>query len=164
MHREEFHFVSAFQVVEHLGSIMPFVLAAYRCVKPGGLFVLSVPNRARRKDLGFESLDYPPHHLSRWAEDQLSMVAEMLGAELLSIAKEPLNKSQTIGALRIKELPELVPLKFPGREFIFKIISRVLLTFPLSLVWQHTHISEHLRMYGLSMVAIMRKPPTNLQM
>ena len=39
---------------------MPFVGAAYRCVKPGGMLVLSVPNQARRKDLSFGSLDYPP--------------------------------------------------------------------------------------------------------
>ena len=65
---------------------MPFVWSAYRCVKPGGALVLSLPNRARCRDFGFESLDYPPHHLSRWAENlenQLSMIAEMLAAEVL---------------------------------------------------------------------------------
>jgi len=162
-HHEEFDCVSAFQVVEHLGSIMPFVSAAYGCVKPGGLLVISVPNRARRRAPGFESLDYPPHHLSRWAENHLSMIAEILDAELLSIAKEPLNKSQTIGALRIKELPELLPARFAGREFILKVMSRLPLTFPLSLVWRRLKIAERLGMYGMSMVAIIRKPSTRLQ-
>ena len=44
-HSEEFDLVSAFQVIEHLRSVMPFVVAAYRCVKPGGILVLSVPNQ-----------------------------------------------------------------------------------------------------------------------
>lgn len=157
-HSDEFDLVSAFQVIEHLGSVMPFVEAAYRCVKPGGILVLSVPNRARRRDLSFGSLDYPPHHISRWTEEQLSMIAAKLNAELVAIAKEPLDKSQTIGALRIKELPELLPYEFIGRNFIIKVLSRLAFTFPLSLVWRSLDISERLSMYGMSMVAIIRKP------
>lgn len=163
-HSDEFDFVTAFQIIEHLGSVMPFVEAAYRCVKPGGVLVLSVPNRARRRDLSFGSLDYPPHHISRWSEDQLSIIAAKLNAELLAIAKEPLNKSQTIGALRIKELPELLPYSFIGRDFIIRALSRVVLTFPVSLVWSNLDLSKRLNMYGMSVVAIMRKPvgPTKL--
>lgn len=157
-HRDEFDLVSAFQVIEHLDSVMPFVRAAYRCVKPGGMLALSVPNRARRKDLRFGSLDYPPHHISRWAEGQLSMIAAQLNGELVSIAKQPLNKSQTIGALRIEELPKLLPFEFPGRDCVIKVISRLALTFPLSLAWQHLRMAERLGMYGMSMIAIIRKP------
>ncbi|MEO7863442.1 MAG: class I SAM-dependent methyltransferase [Nitrospirales bacterium] len=157
-HGEEFDLVSALQVIEHLGSVMPFVLAAYGCVKPGGMLVLSVPNRARRKDSSFGSLDYPPHHMSRWTEDQLSMIAVQLNAELVSVAKEPLNTSQTIAALRMKELPVLLPFAFIGRDFISKVTSRLALTFPLSLVWKNLKMDERLSMYGMSMVAIIRKP------
>jgi 2-polyprenyl-3-methyl-5-hydroxy-6-metoxy-1,4-benzoquinol methylase len=157
-HGEQFDLVSAFQVIEHLGSVMPFVWAAYRCVKPGGILALSVPNRARRRDLSFGSLDYPPHHISRWAKDQLSMIAMQLNAELVSIAKEPLDKSQTIGALRLKELPELLPFEFASRDFIIKVLSRLALTFPFSLVWKNLRMAERLSMYGMSMIAIIRKP------
>lgn len=157
-HGEKFDLVSAFQVIEHLGSVMPFVRAAYRCVKPGGILVLSVPNRARRSDLSFGSLDYPPHHISRWAEDQLSMIAVELNAELVSIAKQPLDKSQTIGALRLKELPELMPFEFVSRAFVIKVVSRLALTFPLSLIWTSLKMAERLNMYGMSMIAMIRKP------
>lgn len=162
-HGEEFDLVSAIQVIEHLGSVMPFVGAAYRCVKPGGMLVLSVPNRARRKDLSFGSLDYPPHHMSRWAEEQLSLIAVQLNAELVSIAKEPLNKSQTIAALRRKELLALLPCAFVGRDFITKVVSRLALTFPLSLVWKSLKMAERLRMHGMSMIAIIRKPMAEQQ-
>lgn len=157
-HGEEFDLVSAFQVIEHLGCVMPFVMSAYRCVKPGGVLVLSVPNRARRRDLSYGSLDYPPHHMSRWDEDQLSMIAMALNSELVSIAKQPLDKSQTVVALRLKELPEFLPVQFVGRDFIIKVMSRLALTFPLSLVWRQLRISERLCMYGMSLVAIIRKP------
>ena len=79
------------------------------------------------------------------------------------MVKEPLDRSQTIGALRNKELPELLPLKFAGRDFIFQILSRLLLTFPLFLAWQHMEIAERLGLYGMSMVAIIRTPTTQLQ-
>lgn len=162
-HSNEFDVVTAFQVVEHLGAVMPFVAAAYRCVKPGGILILSVPNRERRKDLGFGSLDYPPHHLSRWKEDQLAMVADQLDARIVSIAKQPLNKSQTIGALRLKELQHLLPVNLFGRAFVIKVVSRLLLTFPLSLCWKRLRCAERLDMYGLSMVAIIQKPITVCQ-
>lgn len=159
-HSNEFDVVTAFQVVEHLGAVMPFVAAAYRCVTPGGILVLSVPNRARRKDLSFGSLDYPPHHLSRWAEQQLGMVADQLGARTVSIAKEPLNKSQTIGALRTKELQHLLPVNFLGRTMFIKVFSRLVLSFPLSLIWSNLRLAERLGMYGMSMVATIQKPTT----
>jgi len=160
-HSEQFDLVSAFQIIEHLGSVMPFVSSAYKCVKPGGLLVLSVPNRARRKDPGFDPLDYPPHHLSRWTEDQLSLIAAKLDAELVTLAKEPLTKAQTIDALRFKELRELLPSKFPGRDLLIKVISRLALTFPLSLMWNMLKMSKRLRMHGISMIAIIRKPMAN---
>jgi 2-polyprenyl-3-methyl-5-hydroxy-6-metoxy-1,4-benzoquinol methylase len=158
-HADEFDLVSAFQVIEHLGTIMPFVAAAYRCVKPGGVLALSVPNQARRTDSSFGSLDYPPHHISRWAEDQLTTIAATLNAQLVSIAKQPLSRSETIGALRIKELPEFLPGNFVGHDFVMKVLSRLALTFPLSLLWSALGISERLKMYGMSMVAVIRKPP-----
>ena len=86
------------------------------------------------------------------------MIAVQLNAELVSIAKEPLNKSQSIAALRRKELPVLLPFSFVGRDFIIKITSRLALTFPLSLVWKNLKMAERLSMYGMSMVAIIRKP------
>ena len=86
------------------------------------------------------------------------MIAMALNAELVSIAKQPLDKSQTIIALRLKELPELLPFQFVGRDLIIKVISRLALTFPFSLVWRNLKMAERLCMYGMSLVAIIRKP------
>ena len=46
-HHEQYDIVCAFQVVEHLPEIMPFVLAAMSCVKKDGILIVSVPNRER---------------------------------------------------------------------------------------------------------------------
>jgi hypothetical protein len=87
-----------------------------------------VPNRARRRNLSFGSLIIR-HTTCQWAEDQLSMIAVQLNADLVSIAKEPINKSDTIGGLRSKELPELLPFQFVGRDFIIKVIAASLSLF-----------------------------------
>ena len=152
-----FDFVSAFQVIEHLTRVLPFVRAAYRCVKPGGVLVLSVPNRERRKDLSFGSLDYPPHHISRWHENQLALLAQELNSTILTVAKEPLSRSQTIEALRIKELPELIPFPFYGRNTVFKILSRLALTYPMSLAWRKQGMNARLGMFGLSLLIVIQK-------
>lgn len=157
-HEEEFDVVTAFQVVEHLDDIMSFLHAAYLCVKPGGLLVFSVPNRNRRKGTEFGSLDYPPHHASRWGQDQIAVVAEQLNAKLFLVAKQPLDKSQTIGALRLKELPALFPYHFTGRDFLFKVLSRMAMIYPLGLIWRNSIVNKWLDMYGLSMMAILQKP------
>lgn len=156
-HHDEFDLVSAFQVIEHLGSVMPFVQAAYQCVKPGGTLVLSVPNRNCRKGDDFGSLDYPPHHLSRWAEEQLMSVARRLNGRVLSIARQPLDRPQTIEALRRKELPAIVPFHFPGRGFLLKVLSRLALTFPLSLIWRGMNAGNRLGMFGASLIVTIQK-------
>jgi SAM-dependent methyltransferase len=157
-HHEQFDLVSAFQVIEHVASVMPFVRASYACVKPGGVLVLSVPYRDRRRDPEFGSLDYPPHHLSRWSEAQLTFVARALGARVLEVAKEPLGVPQTVAALRRDQLPALVPYRFAGRELAFKVASRLALTFPMSRLWSRLDMSGRLGMFGMSMLIALEKP------
>jgi SAM-dependent methyltransferase len=91
-HRDQFDFVSAFQVIEHLDSVMPFVRASY------------------------------------------------------------------IDALRHKELPALVPFRFRGRDTAFKVVSRLLLGFPMSLAWTRLAMPSRLGMFGMSMVIVLEKP------
>jgi len=67
--RGRFDVVTAFQVIEHLSEVQPFVRAARDCLKPGGKLLITAPNRLRRFRDPFEPLDHPPHHLSRWTSD-----------------------------------------------------------------------------------------------
>jgi 2-polyprenyl-3-methyl-5-hydroxy-6-metoxy-1,4-benzoquinol methylase len=155
---EQFSVVCGFQILEHLSKVMPFVRAAYKCVKPGGVLALSVPNRNRRRNPSFGSLDYPPHHLTRWGDDQLSIMSEEIGAQSVEIIKQPMTRMQIIGALRIKELQTIFPRPFYGRDLLIKGVSRALLSFPLSTAFYRLKIHKRMQMWGLSLLAIFKKP------
>lgn len=158
MFPNHFSFVTAFQVLEHIAPIMPFAKSAFNCVRPGGVLVVSVPNRDRRREPGFEVLDHPPHHMSRWSVAQFSILAHQLGGSLRAVVKEPLNKSQTVSALRTGELEVLMPRWVPARSVLVKACSRIALMPPLSLAWRALRLPERFSMWGMSMVAIIQKP------
>ncbi len=157
LHSDRYDVVTAFQVIEHLDQVMPFAAAAFECVRPGGLLVLSVPNRDRRRDHSFGSLDHPPHHLSRWDAAQLTSIANRLGGKVSAVVRQPLTRAQTVGALRHDELPALVPVAFPWREAVFKVISRALLSTPINWLWDYLDMNARLEMYGMSLVVAIRK-------
>ncbi len=81
-HAGGFDVVTMFQVVEHVQPIIPFVSAAFACVKPGGLLVMSVPYLGRLRPASFEVLDHPPHHISRWDATPFHWLASRLGARV----------------------------------------------------------------------------------
>ena len=84
-----FDVVTAFQVIEHIPEVPPFVRSASACLKPGGKLLLTVPNRLRRFRAPFEPLDHPPHHLSRWTARQFQELAQLIGLKLVAIRYEP---------------------------------------------------------------------------
>ncbi len=155
---ESFSVVTAFQVLEHVIDIVGFASAAYQCVAPGGALVVSVPNRDRRNRTGFESLDHPPHHLTRWAEKQLYVLADTLKAQVECVVKQPLDSANIIAALRQREIPSLLPERIYGRSFLIKAISRALLAFPLSSIFFGAGFDKKLSMYGMPIAVVLRKP------
>jgi len=158
-HREQFDVVTAFQVLEHLDNIMPFVEAAYRCVAPGGLLYVSVPNRGRRLRTEFEALDHPPHHITKWGARQLHALAEQLGAELLGIEYEKMDNRQIISALRQRDLPAVLPERLPARDLLIKAFSKLLLTPPLSMLMRSNFMQQRKGLYGHTVLAVLRKRP-----
>ena len=156
--QDGFDIVTAFQVIEHLDAIMPFVDSCYQCVKPGGRLILSVPNRERRTHTQLEALDHPPHHITRWSDAQLQTVAALLGAELLDVEQQSMDKRQIINAFRKKELAVMFAENLPGRDILIKALSRLLLTFPFSNLTQSKLLQKRLSLYGHTIVAAIRKP------
>lgn len=59
-----FDIITAFEVIEHVPDINMFVKQITDYLKPGGIIILSVPNKGRLPIK--ESFDYPPDHLSRF--------------------------------------------------------------------------------------------------
>lgn len=158
-HREQFDVVTAFQVLEHLDEIMPFVEDAYRCVAPGGVLYVSVPNRQRRLRSEFEALDHPPHHITKWGSEQLYALANQLGAELLGIEYEKMDNRQIISALRQRELPALLPERLPVRDLLIKALSKLLLIPPLSMLMSSNFMQQRNGLYGHTVLAGLRKRP-----
>lgn len=88
-HEGCFDVVTAFQVLEHLDSVVPFTKQAAACLRPGGRLLVSVPNRHRLWRQPDEPLDCPPHHLSRWSHYQFEQLAQRSGLILHSVYFEP---------------------------------------------------------------------------
>jgi 2-polyprenyl-3-methyl-5-hydroxy-6-metoxy-1,4-benzoquinol methylase len=65
----EFDVVTNFQVLEHLDDPTPFLSAAAACVKPGGMLILTTPNRPA-------SVSENPYHVHEYTAAEL---ASLLG-------------------------------------------------------------------------------------
>lgn len=83
-----FDVVTAFQALEHLEDVSSLVLPGIELLRPGGRLVVSVPNRQRLPVNEVAVLDWPPHHLSRWAPEQFARLAEAFGLELVEVRCE----------------------------------------------------------------------------
>jgi 2-polyprenyl-3-methyl-5-hydroxy-6-metoxy-1,4-benzoquinol methylase len=87
--RETFDVVCAFQLLEHLPTIVEAVEPARACLRPGGTLFVSVPTRERTRKAGLEPLDCPPHHVSRWAPAQFQVLAERFDLRLRRVQTQP---------------------------------------------------------------------------
>lgn len=80
--------VCAFQVLEHVADVAGFLAALKAIAAPGGLVLISVPNRNRYRE-ALEPNDVPPHHLTRWAPQTMWRAAQLSGLEPLELLLEP---------------------------------------------------------------------------
>jgi 2-polyprenyl-3-methyl-5-hydroxy-6-metoxy-1,4-benzoquinol methylase len=71
----QFDVVTNFQVLEHLEDPSPFLAAAAACVKPGGMLVLTTPNR-------LASVSENPYHVHEYVADELRSLLERFFAHV----------------------------------------------------------------------------------
>jgi SAM-dependent methyltransferase len=120
-----FDVVTAFHLLEHIDDPVGAVRAAATCLRPGGRLFVSVPNRARSYRSDHEPLDCPPHHVTRWSQDQLRALAERTGLVVRTIGFEPPDLSvaraltRRDAATRLHHLPDL------SRELAVKVWGKV---------------------------------------
>jgi SAM-dependent methyltransferase len=88
--QEKFDVVTFFEVLEHQDDPQAFLDTAKTFLKDDGFIALSVPNR-NRWQVGTDSLDYPPNHLTRWSPAALRNFIESNGFEMLSLREQPLT-------------------------------------------------------------------------
>jgi SAM-dependent methyltransferase len=86
----EFDVVTFFEVLEHQKDPQAFLQIADSFLKTDGCIALSVPNR-NRWQVGMDTLDYPPNHLTRWSPRALQNFLERNAFEIQSIQPERLT-------------------------------------------------------------------------
>lgn len=83
--------VCAFQVLEHVEDPRSFVMAATQLLRPAGLLILSVPNRASFIRWHNWVTDLPPHHVTRWSDRAMVNLFRAAGLQNLRVRYEPLQ-------------------------------------------------------------------------
>ena len=87
---KRFDVVTFFEVLEHQKDPQSFLDIAKSFVTDGGYIALSVPNGTRWQ-VGVDTLDYPPNHLTRWSPRALRSFVERNGLEVISLRQQPLT-------------------------------------------------------------------------
>ena len=89
-----FDAVCAFQVLEHVADPASFIRAAIKLVKRGGTLIFAVPNSDGFEGLGYNLLQYPPHHMSWWTPNCFRALQKLFPLRLEKVLAEPLARDQ----------------------------------------------------------------------
>lgn len=87
-----FDVVCCFQVLEHVAQVDTFLRASVQIMKPGGRFLVCVPNNESfiKRDKN-NILNMPPHHMGLWSERSLRKIAKLYGLRPVKVKFEPLQ-------------------------------------------------------------------------
>jgi len=154
----QFSIVCGFHVIEHLDRVRPFLNAAISCLERGGTLVLSVPNRQSISKTPFESLDCPPHHVSKWEAGQLRTVADVMGINLDKVVLEVADRNACHKWLREKIAFEILNCK--NKKFNMwagKGASFILFLPPLYRMYKTIGLLEKWGLYQSSILAFYKK-------
>lgn len=88
-----FDAVCGFQVLEHVSNPGNFIRGAIKLAKRGGKLLFVVPNSAGFEGLGYDLLQYPPHHMSWWTPNCFRALQEFFPLRLEKLVSEPLAPS-----------------------------------------------------------------------
>lgn len=129
---QQFDVVSCFQVLEHVPNPGEFIDACVGLLKPGGRFLLSVPNSAGFIRRSPDNVwNQPPHHVTRWGVQSLKYLAEMFPLALAELSYEPLAACHVDWFVNVQldRIPKMRfvygPLAMVGRGFVRQILLRL---------------------------------------
>jgi SAM-dependent methyltransferase len=89
-HKEFYDAVCSFQVLEHISDVSAFISDCLRCLKPGGLLIIGVPNNDGFLKYADAPLNAPPHHMGLWTRKSLESLAGVFPLTMASLENEPL--------------------------------------------------------------------------
>ena len=79
----EFSAVTSFHCLEHVSQPVEFTRTLLDSARPGGSVFVSTPYSPMSTETdGFDILNHPPHHLTRWNLDAYKKLAEILGVKM----------------------------------------------------------------------------------
>ena len=139
---QSFDCITCFHVLEHLKDPVVSVEAAFRLLKPGGIFVAEVPNISSFQYKFFKKSWQPleiPFHLNHFNPDTLSkLFAENVNSEIIKVSYFSNRVSSSAFLLSVLPVftPKLVRKRYQGGYPLFLKIAYLFLqaaVYPLTL-------------------------------
>ena len=160
-HEQEYDVVCHFQVLEHVDDVYSFMSNSCKCLVQGGLYLICVPNEESYLHfLPHDTLNLPPHHLSRWDRKAILGLGRVFGLELIDLEYEPLAEihlTSYIDTLVEMAIGMPQPGEVPDRKTSERDMRYLLRRFMegcwLKRAWKH----EVMRPRGHSLLAVYRK-------
>lgn len=164
--QSKYDIVCLFQVLEHLTELDDFINSVFLTLKPGGLFVIAVPNNT-----GFVSytpnytFNLPPHHSILWTESSLRYLASKYKFEVVEVHKELLQEVhkdyayQSFIASHLKSillLPNALLDKSRSHNLISRIVRKVYTNPRIQKILLPTLMKR--QKYGQSILITLKKP------
>jgi SAM-dependent methyltransferase len=87
---KKFDAVCCFQVLEHVVDPASLIRGMAELTKSGGKIVFAVPNSDGFVNLGYDLLQYPPHHMSWWTAGNFRSMSSLFPIRLEKVVVEPL--------------------------------------------------------------------------
>jgi 2-polyprenyl-3-methyl-5-hydroxy-6-metoxy-1,4-benzoquinol methylase len=148
--KHSYDFVCSFQVLEHISDVKQFLTDCLLCLRPGGTFILGVPNNESFVGLDRDAvLNMPPHHMGLWTKDSLAALTKVFPIELDRIIFEPLEEVDWYAT--VMERRTLTNQKI--RSLYYRLGGAKLLR-----GWVEQRKS---RIYGHTVMAVFRKAPND---
>lgn len=121
-----FDVVCAFQVLEHVTDPHGFLTALVDLLRPDGLLVIGVPYSDGWLQHSGNVLDWPPHHLTRWAQSSLMFLTTIFPLKVENMEIEPMQRDHVRSFVESQLSPSSVPSGIQRRGFIHRLLMRAI--------------------------------------
>ena len=123
--KNQFEFITMFQVLEHISDFNSIISYCGSIMKAEGNLVISVPDcdAMIRQEKYTLCPDYPPNHINKWTPNSLSMVLNEHGFEVNKVYFEPKGIKNFINGIYLRIL-FLSKRKNSIANFIYRIKNK----------------------------------------